>query len=265
MNYRYTTRGVILLAMWSNSTCSAFTHPPSSLTHTNTFMRRQPAATITSVSPASHGVSRRGRAREPSQNSTPLMSSARGDRENLNRAIQRTSSGMQRSEPDSTTPTLASTSMDLEEDFNKESRPHLPSYTTMEVEEFASPGQQKRVFSVNLDAPTLAVGRILVLFASLIYGTNFAVVKMLDDTLPLSISATLRFGLASAVVAALVLSKESDNVEPIVIKERKLAMASGLEIGMWYCIGYICQAEGLQTVTSGKVSKTHIMQSHQHC
>lgn len=132
----------------------------------------------------------------------------------------------------------------------------------MEIEEFASP-QQKRFFSVNLDAPTLPMGRILVLVASLIYGTNFATVKMLDDTLPLSISATLRFGLASASVAALVLSKEDENVEPIVIKERNLAMSSGLEIGMWYCIGYICQAEGLQTVTAGKVSKAqHITCNH---
>ena len=137
MNDRYTARGVILLALWSTSTCSAFTHPPSSLTHTNTFMWRQPTASITSVSPASHGVSRRGRAREPPQNNTPLMNAARGDRENLNRAIQRTNSGMQRSEPDSTTPTMTSTSMD--EDFKNESRPHLPSYSTMEVEEFASP------------------------------------------------------------------------------------------------------------------------------
>lgn len=220
-------------------------------------MWRQPPAAPTP--PVSQGVSRR-RARELSQNNTPLKSVSRGDRGDIKRAIQRTSSAIQRSEHDSATPTLEATAMDAQEDFKSENRPHLPSYSTMEVEEFASPGLHKRVFSVNLDAPSLTMGRLLVLFASLIYGTNFATVKMLDDTLPLSISATLRFGLASAVVAALVLSKEDENVEPIIIKERNLAMSSGLEIGMWYCIGYICQAEGLQSVTSGKVSNIHIMQ-----
>ena len=104
-----------------------------------------------------------------------------------------------------------------------------------------------------LDSPTLRQGRIIVLVAAAIYGTNFPVVKMLDDSLPLSISATLRFGLAAGVVAAIVLGKEDDDVEPLVAKERVLAMNSGMEIGFWYCIGYIFQAEGLQTVAAGKV------------
>lgn len=212
-------------------------------------MRRQPPGT-TSASPVSQGGWRfRRHARELPQKQTALTSAA-------NRAVQRTSSAIPRSDHDSN-------AKDVQEDFNESTSSQGTSqpsslYSTMEVEEFASPGQQKRVFSVNLDAPTLLMGRILVLVASLIYGTNFAIVKMLDDTLPLSISATLRFGLAAAVVAALVLSKEDENVEAIVVKERNLAMSSGLEIGMWYCIGYICQAEGLQSVTAGKVSTAHV-------
>jgi hypothetical protein len=234
--------------------------------------RQLPGATTTpctSASPASHNqrVLRRhvrgGEQQLVLPPHTPLSAAARGDRDGI---IQRTSSAIQRSDHDSstlsssttTTTTTTTTAMNAQEGGMLESPPLL-SYSTMEVEEFAplSPSSsslpsQKRIF-VNLDAPTLQTGRILVLVASLIYGTNFATVKMLDDSLPLSISATLRFGLASAVVSAIVLSREDEHVEAIVVKERNLAMSSGLEIGMWYCIGYICQAEGLQTVTAGKV------------
>jgi drug/metabolite transporter (DMT)-like permease len=104
-----------------------------------------------------------------------------------------------------------------------------------------------------LDNPSVQTGRILVLVASALYGSNFATVKLLDDAMPLSISAALRFGLASAVVSTIVLSKESDDVDPVVLKERNGAFWGGAEIGLWYCIGYIFQAEGLHTVDAGKV------------
>jgi drug/metabolite transporter (DMT)-like permease len=105
-----------------------------------------------------------------------------------------------------------------------------------------------------LDAPSLLTGRLLVLFAAAVYGTNFPAVKMLDQAMPLSISATLRFGLAAAVVAAVVLGRESGDADAMTVQERKLAFWSGAEIGFWYCIGYISQAEGLHTVSAGKVS-----------
>jgi hypothetical protein len=156
-----------------------------------------------------------------------------------------------------------------------------------------------------LDNPSQRTGRLLVLGASAIYGTNFATVKLLDDAMPLSVSvrlekpkchphaffyeknglvvtficlqrtlshphpfsyfisgfslsmcrqAALRFGLASSVVSAIVLGRESDDVDAMVEKERNLAFWSGAEIGLWYSIGYLAQAEGLQTVAAGKVS-----------
>jgi hypothetical protein len=101
-------------------------------------------------------------------------------------------------------------------------------------------GQQSLAVTI-LDHPTLKMGRFLVLLAACIYGTNFSVVKILDDTIPLSVSAFLRFGLAATVVSAMVLSRESDDVQPIVKKERNLAFWGGVEIGLWYCIGYIAQ------------------------
>lgn len=101
-------------------------------------------------------------------------------------------------------------------------------------------GQRSLSFAA-LAEPTLQQGRMLVLLAACIYGTNFSVVKLLDDTMPLSVSASLRFGLAAAVVSAIVLGKESDDVDPKVKKERNLAFWGGVEIGLWYCIGYIAQ------------------------
>lgn len=94
-----------------------------------------------------------------------------------------------------------------------------------------------------LENPSLKGGRFLVLLAACIYGTNFSIVKILDDTMPLSISATLRFGLAAACVAAMVMGSEKDDVEPRVCKERALAFYAGVEIGLWYCIGYIAQGK----------------------
>ncbi len=102
--------------------------------------------------------------------------------------------------------------------------------------------QNQRSFSLSaLEHPSLELGRFLVLLASCIYGTNFSIVKLLDDTMPLSISATLRFGLAALVVSSVVLRKESDDVDPVVNKERNRAFWGGFEIGLWYCIGYIAQ------------------------
>ena len=65
--------------------------------------------------------------------------------------------------------------------------------------------------------------------------------------------AALRFGLASSVVSAIVLGRENDDADPMVAKERNAAFWAGAEIGIWYSIGYLAQAEGLQTVAAGKV------------
>ena len=68
--------------------------------------------------------------------------------------------------------------------------------------------------------------------------------------------AMLRFSIAAGVVAAFVLGRERDDVDAMVAKERNLAFWSGAEIGLWYSIGYLAQAEGLQTVSAGKVRST---------
>jgi drug/metabolite transporter (DMT)-like permease len=50
----------------------------------------------------------------------------------------------------------------------------------------------------------------------------------------------------------MVLGGEKDDVDAMEEKERNLAFWSGAEIGVWYSIGYLSQAEGLQTVAAGK-------------
>lgn len=116
---------------------------------------------------------------------------------------------------------------------------------------------QKRHWAI-LDNPSLLTGRMVVILASAIYGTNFPAVKMLDEAMPLSISASLRFGLAAAVTAIAVNGQQQQSGNSIVdlaeSKARKDAFWSGAEVGFWYCIGYIAQAEALHTVSAGKVS-----------
>jgi drug/metabolite transporter (DMT)-like permease len=129
------------------------------------------------------------------------------------------------------------------------------------------------------------VCRLLVLLAAAMYGTNFGLVKLLDTELPLAVSASVRFGLAAVVVTGAVwmqeqwqdrasLSsqeyKDSTAVVPITATEssssttptlpptlnvhadRWASLVRGLEVGMWYAIGYWCQAQGLSLVEASK-------------
>ena len=121
---------------------------------------------------------------------------------------------------------------------------------------------------MNLDNPSVTFARVLILGASAVYGTNFAMVKLLDEQMPLAVSAALRFGLAATVVTTLVLQGEqrhdqqqqqhqsattSHAVTKELKKERQAATWAGMEIGGWYCLGYLCQAMGLQTADASKV------------
>jgi hypothetical protein len=136
---------------------------------------------------------------------------------------------------------------------------------------------------------TVHQGRIIVVLAAMIYGTNFATVKMLnnsDDNLddgqilpPVSCSTALRFTIAAiSVVIPIIVSsvcnmqrKRSKNSceyldgkleantanffqqESSDWLEQICAILGGGEIGFWYCIGYIFQAWGLKSVDASKV------------
>ena len=117
------------------------------------------------------------------------------------------------------------------------------------------------IFSNVLDNPSKAVARVLILAASAVYGTNFAIVKLLDEQIPFAVSAALRFSLAAVVVSAIVLRGENNENEDFVgdrsvlKQERTAATFAGMEIGGWYCLGYLCQAVGLQTADASKVRR----------
>lgn len=108
---------------------------------------------------------------------------------------------------------------------------------------------------ISLDTPSQNFARALILLASAVYGTNFAVVKLLDEQMPFEVSAALRFCLAAAVTSALVLKGEQKAVavSKEVRDEQSSATWGGMEIGAWYCLGYLCQAVGLQTADASKV------------
>jgi len=112
----------------------------------------------------------------------------------------------------------------------------------------------------------VAKGRLLVVAASAIYGTNFATVKMMDEALPTSAAASLRFAIAAVAVVSAVAWGEArssgkdaaesgaswEDIEQEV-KDRGPATWLGAEVGAWYCVGYLLQAWGLHTVDASKV------------
>ena len=113
--------------------------------------------------------------------------------------------------------------------------------------------------------PSLLTGRALVVIASIVYGTNFATVKMLNAVLPLGASALVRFGLAAIVVTAAVLFTEDGQVSTDIREERSQSTIRGMEVGAWYAIGYIAQATSLLTQDASKVSQKHSLQSSKNC
>jgi len=96
--------------------------------------------------------------------------------------------------------------------------------------------------------------RFLLLIAAGLYGTNFTIVKILNEQMPFGASTSLRFILAtlatlpflfpsSNAVAGGALTSWSD-VLPVVLM--------GMEVGFFNAMAYIFQAVGLETVDASK-------------
>ena len=101
-------------------------------------------------------------------------------------------------------------------------------------------------------------------------------VKSLDDSMPVGLSSTLRFGFAALVMLPMLFAPLNEELEVLsrernaqtetknkngdilleVIEEptRLSAGLAGMEIGVWVSMGYIAQAVGLQTTTASKAS-----------
>lgn len=99
--------------------------------------------------------------------------------------------------------------------------------------------------------------RWLVVAAAALYGTNFSIVKLLGDVMPVGISTSLRFGLAAlATLPWLVRGYDfgSGNGSDAANDNNRRFMATmfGLEVGLWNSLGYVSQAVGLETTLASK-------------
>lgn len=90
-----------------------------------------------------------------------------------------------------------------------------------------------------LGEPTVA--RLAILSCAMVYGTNFALVKTLDDEMAPSLSASLRFGLAAAASLPILLTHTRS------LQQSRL-LAGAAEVGVVNALGYVCQAIGLERV-----------------
>jgi len=97
--------------------------------------------------------------------------------------------------------------------------------------------------------PSIWVARALLLAVAALWGTNFASVKYLETLCyhppcnhPPSEFAFARFGLAALVSL------------PLLINQQKDVILGGLECGLWISLGYITQANALETVASSDVA-----------
>ena len=109
--------------------------------------------------------------------------------------------------------------------------------------------------------------RMLLLLSAALYGTNFSVVKQLDEIMPVGVSSTLRFGLAAFAMLPLLIAPLSEefknNVKNTASKTTYAFMEpsrlsvglAGMEIGLWNSIGYISQAIGLRTTAASTVRR----------
>jgi drug/metabolite transporter (DMT)-like permease len=116
--------------------------------------------------------------------------------------------------------------------------------------------------------------RWLLVAAAALYGTNFSVVKLLGDEMPVGISTSLRFGLAALATLPWLVQgflpklflrtshlenswvqqhpNTAKSVDRPPIDSRVMATLYGLEVGLWNSIGYVAQAVGLETTLASE-------------
>jgi drug/metabolite transporter (DMT)-like permease len=112
-----------------------------------------------------------------------------------------------------------------------------------------------------VDEEAIWRARWLLIGAAALYGTNFSVVKLLGDEMPVGISTSLRFGLAALATLPWLVDgflpnmnlKTNDSAPSQAQLDRRImAIMCGLEIGLWNSIGYVAQAVGLETTLASE-------------
>ena len=91
--------------------------------------------------------------------------------------------------------------------------------------------------------------RLLLLGAAALYGTNFSVVKLLGEVMPVGAMGTLRFGLAALATLPFLVAKPRSNSD---LTTTLAATLAGLEVGMWNSFGYVAQAIGLESTPASE-------------
>jgi hypothetical protein len=113
------------------------------------------------------------------------------------------------------------------------------------------------------EAAAIWKARLLLVVAAALYGTNFSLVKVLGETMPVGVSAALRFGLASFLTLPWLLQPanklNTHETEKDAADAARGATLAGFEVGMWNSIGYIAQAVGLATTDASKVRETSFL------
>jgi drug/metabolite transporter (DMT)-like permease len=105
----------------------------------------------------------------------------------------------------------------------------------------------------DLDATWRARG--LLLAAAALYGTNFSLVKLLGDVMPVGISTPLRFGMAALATLPWLVGRDDSIVGgngSIEKANARRAAMLGFEVGLWNSVGYVAQAVGLETTLASK-------------
>jgi hypothetical protein len=133
--------------------------------------------------------------------------------------------------------------------------------TTVHMESDYAVEQTRSELSLPFwEQPSVWVGRLMALTAAAMYGTNFASIKILNDSLPVSLASSLRFGMGALGFSIFVLLAETATDDKIpagshaeLYKERAGATWAGGEVGLWYAVGCIAQAVALLEVDASKV------------
>jgi len=100
--------------------------------------------------------------------------------------------------------------------------------------------------------------RCLILIAAALYGTNFTFVKLLGEHVPIGASSAIRFGMAAFVTLPWLIAPPvgdtKDNNKDGKGKASSTAsvIRAGMEVGLLNSVGYLAQAEGLQTTDASK-------------
>ena len=152
------------------------------------------------------------------------------------------------------------------------SRHTNPLQETVNVDTLQNKDAIPNPSSLSKPPPTndVWIARLLLLLSAALYGTNFTMVKSLDESLSVGISSTLRFGFAALCMLPWLLTPIDEELKKIAkeklakckneaerrscVEPTSLAAGlAGMEIGMYNSIGYITQAVGLKTIPANKV------------